>query len=152
MMKTQNHSSPPIILTLLTGSFCMLYVVCCLFLNQLFQKILSGTQSECQTVWIQIRSDILSGLVWVYTVCKDMSRQQNLQLAGKGLIIIGTTSANPRIQINKDFSLKFRLFSYPTKLTFGKKIYDRTYNQTNICFVYSKNCLIETVLLSTHNI
>ena len=28
-------------------------------------------QSVCQTVWIQIRSDILSGLIWVQIVCKD---------------------------------------------------------------------------------
>ena len=26
--------------------------------------------SGCQTVWIQIRPDILSGLIWVQTVCK----------------------------------------------------------------------------------
>ena len=40
------------------------------FQNQLFQKILSGIPSECQTDWIQIRSDILSGMIWVQTVCK----------------------------------------------------------------------------------
>ena len=27
------------------------------FLNEFFRKILSGTPSECQTVWIQIRTD-----------------------------------------------------------------------------------------------
>ena len=36
--------------------------------NQLYQKILSGLQSECQTVWILIRPDIMSGLIWVQTV------------------------------------------------------------------------------------
>ena len=35
-----------------------------------FRKVLSGTPPECQTVWIQIRPNILSGLVWVQTVCK----------------------------------------------------------------------------------
>ena len=41
--------------------------------NQNFQKIILGIPSECQTVWIQIqiRSDILSSLLWVQTVCKD---------------------------------------------------------------------------------
>ena len=39
------------------------------FLNQLFRKILSGIPSECQTDWIQIRPDILSGLIWVHSVC-----------------------------------------------------------------------------------
>ena len=40
------------------------------FQNRRFQKILSGTLSECQTVWIQIRTDILSVLIWFQTVCK----------------------------------------------------------------------------------
>ena len=26
--------------------------------------------TECQTVWFEIRPDILSGLIWVQTVCK----------------------------------------------------------------------------------
>ena len=26
---------------------------------------------KCQTAWIQIRSDVLLGLIWVQTVCKD---------------------------------------------------------------------------------
>ena len=38
--------------------------------NQLFRKILSGTPSECQTDWIQIRPDILLGLIWVQSVCQ----------------------------------------------------------------------------------
>ena len=51
-----------------------LFTFCChlliFFQNQLFQKILSGIPSECQTDWIQIRPDILSGLMWVQSVCK----------------------------------------------------------------------------------
>ena len=41
------------------------------FQNQLFRKILSGIPSECQIVFIQIRPDVLSGLIWVQTVCKS---------------------------------------------------------------------------------
>ena len=41
------------------------------FQNQLFRKILSEIPFLCQTVWIQIRPDILSGLIWVQTVCKS---------------------------------------------------------------------------------
>ena len=37
-------------------------------LNSAFQYNLSGTLSECQTVWIQIRTDVLSVLIWVQTV------------------------------------------------------------------------------------
>ena len=40
------------------------------FQNQLFQKKLSGMQSECQTVGIQITPGALSGLIWVQTVYK----------------------------------------------------------------------------------
>ena len=29
--------------------------------------------SECKKVWIQIRPDVLSGLIWVQTVCKRQS-------------------------------------------------------------------------------
>ena len=57
------------------------------FQNQLFWKNLSGIPSECQTVWIQIRPDILSVLVWVQIVCKGF--QQTI-LGGKDLIEIST--------------------------------------------------------------
>ena len=40
------------------------------FQNKHFQKILSGTLSESQTVWIQIRTDALLVLMWVQIVCK----------------------------------------------------------------------------------
>ena len=42
------------------------------FQNQLFEKILSQIPSECQTVWIQIWPDVLSGLIWVRSVCKEV--------------------------------------------------------------------------------
>ena len=54
------------------------------FQNQLFQKLLSGKPSKCQTVWIQIRPDILSGLIWVQTVCKGY---QQAALVGSKLTI-----------------------------------------------------------------
>ena len=48
------------------------------FENELFQKNLSGTLSECQTVWIQIRTDTLSVLIWVQTVCKGYQQTTNV--------------------------------------------------------------------------
>ena len=39
-----------------------------------FLKILSGTLSECQTVWIQIRNERKSVLIFVQTVCKGYKR------------------------------------------------------------------------------
>ena len=35
-----------------------------------FRKILSRILSEFQTDWIQIRPDVLQGLIWVQSVCK----------------------------------------------------------------------------------
>ena len=43
------------------------------FQNQLFQKLLSGKLSDCQSVWIQIRTDFLSVLIWVQTVLEMLS-------------------------------------------------------------------------------
>ena len=39
-----------------------------------FEKILSGLPSECQTDWIEIRPDALSGLIWVQSVCKGFEQ------------------------------------------------------------------------------
>ena len=43
----------------LLGNFSCFLSSADFFQNQLFLKILSGIQSECQTVWIKIRPDIL---------------------------------------------------------------------------------------------
>ena len=45
---------------------------------EFFKKILSGTQSQCQTVWLQIRTDILSVLIWVQTVYKGYQQTSNV--------------------------------------------------------------------------
>ena len=58
---------------------------CCLlifFKINFFQKILSGIPSECQTVWIQIRPEIILGLILLQTVCKGY---QQTTLLGKEL-------------------------------------------------------------------
>ena len=48
-----------------------------------FQKILPETQSECQTVWIQIRSDKMSVMIFVQTVCKGYQQMtKNLRCQG----------------------------------------------------------------------
>ena len=40
-----------------------------------FQNILSETLSECQMVWIPIRTDTVSVLIWVQTVSKDKGQK-----------------------------------------------------------------------------
>ena len=52
------------------GNFSCVLLSADFFQNHPFRIILSGIPSESQTVWIQIRPDILSGLIWVQTVCK----------------------------------------------------------------------------------
>ena len=44
-----------------------------------FHKYFSGTLRECQTVWIKIRADRRSGLIWVQTDGKD--QQQTTKFA-----------------------------------------------------------------------
>ena len=51
-------------------------------INQLFRRILSEILSECQTVWVWTRPDILSGHIWVQTACKGY---QQTTLVGKEL-------------------------------------------------------------------
>ena len=46
------------------------------FQSQHFRTILSRKPSECQIAWIQIRPDILSGLIWVQTTCICENYQQ----------------------------------------------------------------------------
>ena len=51
------------------------------FLLTFFKIILSGTLPECQTLWIQIRTEVKSVLIWVQTVCKGY--QETTLLAKK---------------------------------------------------------------------
>ena len=66
--------------TSLFFAYWVIYVVF-LFIKTNFQKIISGTLSECQTDWIQVRTDILSVLIWDQTVCKGY--QQTRVAAGR---------------------------------------------------------------------
>ena len=86
------ESSPAVVVTdtLTVSSFAncvILHVFCRLgnFLNRLFffQNNLSGMPSGCQTVWIQIRPDFLSGLIWVQTVCKNYQQTTKVATSGK---------------------------------------------------------------------
>ena len=89
----------------LLGIFSLFMSSADFFQNQLFHKILSGIPSEWQTVWIQIRPDFLSGLIWVQTVCKG--DQQTAQV-GKEFII----SSLPKMNCsNIDWPFLFRLFN-----------------------------------------
>ena len=45
------------------------------FFKNFFQEY-QKLPSESQTVWIQIRPDILSDMIWVQTVCKDYQQMK----------------------------------------------------------------------------
>ena len=62
-------------------TLCLMHLLI-FFQNQLSQKILSGMPSECQTVCIQIRLNVLLGRIWFQTVCKSY---QQTTLVGKEL-------------------------------------------------------------------
>ena len=66
----------------LLGNFASFFFVVChfFFQNLFFRKIILGIPLECQAVWIQIRPDVMSGLMWVQTVCKGY---QQTTLTGK---------------------------------------------------------------------
>ena len=58
------------------GNFSCIIVVCWLFSKlTFFQKLLSRTQSEYQTVWVQIRTDVLLVLTRVQTVCEGYQQR-----------------------------------------------------------------------------
>ena len=69
------------VLTLsMLGNFSCL---CCRLLTFFKVNFLSGTLSECQTVWIQIRTNIMSVLIWIQTVCKVNQQTTKFAKLGK---------------------------------------------------------------------
>ena len=72
--------------------------------------------SEFQTVWIQIRPDILLGLIWVQTVCKHY-QQTTLQLMSHDIFFI--TGAFGYFECTHDVTkyTKLKPFEYVGKKT-----------------------------------
>ena len=81
-------------------SICMLGNCSCFYFRLLtyfkikFLKInYPGPLSECQTVWIQIKTDILLVFIWVQTVCKRLLADNKIihwhakSLTGKYFIV-----------------------------------------------------------------
>ena len=96
------------------------------FQNYFFQKILSGILSECQTVWIQIRADILSALIWVQTVCKGYQQTTKVATSEERVNplykLLNYNSVRYYSVNIKSFcvvSRRFSLFHFKTDLIFG---------------------------------
>ena len=62
----------PVTLCML-GNFSFFYRLLSFFKINFLKTNFLGTLSKCQTVSIQIRTEILSVLIWVKTVCKGVS-------------------------------------------------------------------------------
>ena len=61
------HSS---YVSLILGIFHAVLLSADFFKINFFEKFFQELRLECQTDWIQIRPDVLLGLIWVQTVCK----------------------------------------------------------------------------------
>ena len=91
-----------------------------IFQNQLFQKILSGTPSECQTAWIQVEPKITWSGSKMFA--KINSRWRNWPLAGRVNILIGwnvvmlwqTMQTQIRLLLLEQWS-GYKLFSYKSR-------------------------------------
>ena len=116
-METLEEIKPRLTLRLL-GNFACLFSSDSWFFffqNQLFWKRFSGIPSECQTVWIQIRPDILSGLIWFQTICpKVISRSDG--------------ASRQRVSFACFFSSDSWFFF---KMNFLKKIFEYTFRVSN---------------------
>ena len=61
-----------------------------LFSKLSFQRILSGTLSECKIVSFQIRTDILLVLIWVHTFCKCYQHATKVPASKERVKVMGT--------------------------------------------------------------
>ena len=78
----------------LLRNFACFFVASLLFFKiNFFEKNISGIPSVCQTFWIQIRPDILSGVIWMQTVCKGYPQTTHKD---KGLISANLKSLTDR--------------------------------------------------------
>ena len=74
------------ILTLcMLGNFACFFVAYGFILRLNFSKKISGIPSRCQTVWMEIRPDVLSGLIWIQTVCKGYQQMTKVATSGEGV-------------------------------------------------------------------
>ena len=82
-----------------TGSLIMVLLSADFFFKFKFSKnTFRNTRSECQTVWNQIRTDILSVLICVQTVCKDY--QQTTKFAASRERVKGSDSVSTCWPVN----------------------------------------------------
>ena len=118
-------------------SFCMLGNCSCFYFRLLtffkikFLKIKHlGPPSECQTVWIQIKTDILLVFIWVQTVCKRLLADDKLYtgmqrvIAGKYFSVQYIVSYRDiHVYVYHKYSDTLNTFNMPCPLNKAKVIF-----------------------------
>ena len=76
-----------------------------IFLNNFSKTNIFQEYHQCQTVWIQIRPDVLSGLIGVQTVCKGYQQTTKVATSGeriaaekKSAIDLGTSMSSSALR------------------------------------------------------
>ena len=125
-------------------SICMLRNCSCFYFRLLtFFKIKflninhPGPPSECQTVWIQIKTDIVLVIIWVQTVCKRL-------LADDKIIHWHAKSYEGCSNMNASSFITF--FAYMLRQN-GKRFYKGLY----VTFKLAPDLKKNTVYLSSYN-
>ena len=113
-------------------SICMLGNCSCFYFRLLtffkikFLKINHpGPPSECQTVWIQIRTDILLVFIWAQTVCKGYWQTTKL------------STGMQRVILGKYFSVQY-IVSYRDIHAYVYHKYSDTLNTFNMLCPFNK--------------
>ena len=89
------------------------------FFKKFFQEY---HQIECQKVWIQIRPDVLSGLIWVQTFCKGY-QQMKIKLVSKEVTGFMTE--------NKFYFFTNKEYSFDVCLSLKQN----KYSKCNACYI-----------------
>ena len=84
-LTSSTHTKTALTLCMMGNFSCFGCPLLTFFFKLTFSQFLSGILSECQTVWIQIRTYILTVLIRVNTVCKGYQQRQESPLSRKEL-------------------------------------------------------------------
>ena len=112
--------------------------------------LISGIPLECQTVWIQIRSDVLSDFIWIQSVCKG---NQQTTLVDKELKLFPFTGSNSVsiscILITDNYSVLVYMNPFPACVLYKFQIHILIWRpwimvKSHLILAYMGKCLIFT--------
>ena len=88
--------------------FCPLLIMIIFKIEFFIKKNLSGMPSDCQIVCIQIRPDVMSGLIWVQTVSNGKSAHDTIRLRAASYCY--TENINFKKKLNRQQKIKYAKF------------------------------------------